>query len=189
MKHILYQLSRPFSYLQITHNSSKNYNVVLPAIFTSISLFIAYNYIAPEEVFKNGGLIDGITSFLESLPGFFIAALAAVATFNKPGMDDLMYDPPKLRVLFYREKITVEMTRRRFLCVLFAYLTAVSILLVVAAKFGLAIDLPESKMAFAWLGFILYFFIFWQMLVSTFLGLYYMGERLLTPSPKETDTN
>ncbi len=76
----------------------------------------------------------------------------------------------------------IDMTRRRFLCVLFSYLTAISIFLVIGAKIGLAFTIPsEYYLLMSWTGFTLFSFILWQMILATILGLYYLGERLHTP--------
>ena len=87
---IFYQLLRPFSYLRIKHEDKKVYDWVLPAILTILTL-VVFKYTMPiSSVVESNGVIAEITSFVSNLPGFFIAALAAVATFNKNDIDQLM---------------------------------------------------------------------------------------------------
>lgn len=181
-KLITYQLTRPFSYLKIKHEDKWIYDWATPLIFTILTLVISYFFIPLKNIIGDGGLISELTSFVANLPGFFIAALAAVATFNKHDIDQLMANPPKIEILHHGSSLMVEMTRRRFLCVLFSYLTAISVFLVIGAKIGLAITISNQyHVATSWIGFSLFIFIFWQMILATILGLYYLGERLHTP--------
>lgn len=181
-KFIFYQLSRPLSYLRIKHEDKWIYDWLAPLIFTCITLLIVYYFIPIENMGGKNGLISDLTNFVSNLPGFFIAALAAVATFNKNDIDNLMANPPKIGILYQGGFLMVEMTRRRFLCVLFSYLTAISIFLVIGARIGLAISVPqEYYLIMSWSGILLFIFVFWQMILATVLGLYYLGERLHTP--------
>lgn len=180
----LLQLTRPFSYLSVQHKDKWLYDWLLPAVFTVLTLLIAIAYIPPSNLVGEEGLISEITSFVAGLPGFFIAALAAVATFNRHDIDELMADPaPKIKIIFEGDLIVVEMTRRRFLCVLFAYLTATSILLVLITKIALSTSAvySEPSRLLAWLGFTGFMFVLWQIVSATALGLYYLGERLHSP--------
>tara|TARA_Y100000052_G_C2915561_1_gene65120 strand:+ start:127 stop:696 length:570 start_codon:yes stop_codon:yes gene_type:complete len=182
LRFVFYQLCRPLSYLQIKHNDKWIYDWLLPTVFTLISLVIIFFLIPVDAVVGDGGLISELTNFVSNLPGFFIAALAAVATFNKNDIDELMANPPKIEIFHHGSYLMVEMTRRRFLCVLFSYLTATSIFLVIFTRFALALQLPSGLMlAASWFGVSLFLFVLWQMILATVLGLYYLGERLHTP--------
>lgn len=179
---IVYQLSRPLSYLRISHEDKWVYDWLIPGILTVITCFVSARWISLGELTSSDGLIAGLTGFVSNLPGFFIAALAAVATFNKNDIDKLMANPPKIEVLYQGNFLMVEMTRRRFLCVLFSYLTAVSIFLVIFSKIALSINLTtEYAVELSWVGVTVFFFVLWQMILATILGLYYLGERLHTP--------
>lgn len=181
-KLIVYQFTRPFSYLKIKHEDKWIYDWAAPLFFTLGTITLAFFFIPIDKIVGTSGLISDITSFVANLPGFFIAALAAVATFNKHDIDQLMANPPKIEIMHHGSSLMVDMTRRRFLCVLFSYLTAVSIFLVIGAKIGLTITIPNEYFpSVAWSGFALFTFILWQMILATILGLYYLGERLHTP--------
>ncbi|MEZ8602348.1 MULTISPECIES: hypothetical protein [Vibrio] len=182
MKAILYQLTTPFSYLRIEHDEKYIYDWIIPLCMTIVSLSLMKFFIPLDEIVKAGGLIDQVTSFIGNLPGFFIAALAAVATFSRNDIDELIVDRPRIKVLYQGQLTMVDMTRRRFLCVLFSYLTAVSIFLVIITRFALAVQLSEEYFVYAsCVGVGLYTFVLWQMIIATVLGLYYLGERLHTP--------
>lgn len=179
---ILYQLSRPLSYLRIKHGDKWIYDWFVPSMLTLITAALCYFFTDHIKLVSPGGMIDRITDFIAGLPGFFIAALAAVATFNKNDIDDLMANPPKLEILYQGQPMMVDMTRRRFLCVLFSYLTASSIFLVLATRIGLSLSLSSEIVPYMIaFGVLLYFFTLWQMITATLVGLYYLGERLHTP--------
>ncbi|WP_102292026.1 hypothetical protein BCU92_00340 [Vibrio cyclitrophicus] len=183
MSLILYQFSRPFAYLRIDHPDKAIYNWWIPLALSAVTVALSVLFIPLNSILGSGGLIDSITNFIANLPGFFIAALAAIATFNRPDIDELMGDhPPKMNVMFQGQPQNIELTRRRFLCILFAYLTAISILLVLVTKIALYVEINSSQayLITGWVGCSLYFFFLWQMIVSTLLGLYYLGERIHT---------
>ncbi|MCE7579433.1 hypothetical protein LZS94_18110 [Aliivibrio fischeri] len=179
---ITYQLLRPFSYLSIKHEDKWIYDWFIPMFFTAVTSVVVFFFMSIEKVVGQGGLISELTSFVANLPGFFIAALAAVATFNKHDIDDLMANSPKIEIYHHGNSMMIEMTRRRFLCVLFSYLTAVSIFLVLTSRIFLSLEIPEDYFIIsAWGGFLMFMFFLWQMILATVLGLYYLGERLHTP--------
>lgn len=181
-KLIIYQLGRPFSYLKIKHDDKWIYDWLMPSIFTSLTSLLAFFFIPLGDLVSQDGLISQLTGFVANLPGFFIAALAAVATFNKNDIDELMANSPRIEILHHGNFLMVEMTRRRFLCVLFSYLTAISIFLVIGAKIGLSLTVPVEYYTFlSCAGFVVFTFVLWQMILATILGLYYLGERLHTP--------
>ena len=182
MRFIIYQLLRPFSYLRISHDDKWIYDWLIPSIFTFLSLIWIYVFVPFGKIGGDNGLIAGITGFVSGLPGFFIAALAAVATFNRNDIDQPMANPPKIEILHHGHPLMVEMTRRRFLCVLFSYLTAVSLFLTLGTKICLASSVsPDYFIPMSWIGISIFTFVLWQMLIATVLGLYYLGERLHTP--------
>lgn len=84
--------------------------------------------------------------------------------------------------------VAIDLTRRRFLWVLLAFLTAESLILIMGAMLALIVG-PSLKLMveephqrcvlYACLG--VYLIFFWQMLCVTFLGLFYLGERIHQP--------
>jgi len=179
---ICYQLTRPVSYLRIQHEDKWIYDWLIPILLTGASWLVLGQFSGISHLTGSEGLLAKITDFVENLPGFFIAALAAVATFNRHDIDRVMKNPPKVKIMYQGNAGFVDMTRRRFLCVLFSYLTAASIFLVIGYQIASAIAKgsqigPEVQ----WFFVLTYFFIFWQMITATLLGLFYLGERLHTP--------
>lgn len=180
---IFYQLLSPLSYLRIKHSDKWVYDWLIPLLFTLATGAIVYKFVPVQKVVGDGGLISELTSFVSNLPGFFIAALAAVATFDKHDIDQVMASvPPKIKIMHHGNPLVVDMTRRRFLCVLFSYLTAMSIFLVLISRIFLSFEVPEDYfLVLSWSGFVLFTFVLWQIVLATILGLFYLGERLHTP--------
>ena len=189
---VLYQITRPLSYLQIEHQQKWKFDWLIPLVFAVIStgvLFLLRDYL---DIYSSEGLISQVLSFIQILPGFYIAALAAISTFNKNDIDQIMPEPtPKMEILIQGQKNTIDLTRRRFLCMLFAFLVAESIIVALLAIFALnfagAIKSLLNIHLYIQIG-ISHFFIFifsllfWQLIVSTFLGLYYLGDKMHHPN-------
>lgn len=192
MTDILYQLFRPWGYLKIKHPSKSIYDYWVPVFLTLITWIpLGYLYCFKQlDVFSTSGLVKDLISFIATLPGFYLAALAAIATFQKNDIDELMPVSTKMNVRQQSgNDVVIDLTRRRFLCALFSFLTAQSI--VICIGFYIAIHLVPSLKFFelsaikikAIGSFVLmiYFFLFWQLMSATALGLYYLGDRLHHP--------
>jgi hypothetical protein len=186
---LLYHLTRPFSYLSIKHPCKWKYDWLVPIIFSTIitACFIVFGHDA--NYLSKDGFIDRINSFIQILPGFYIAALAAIATFPGIGMDQLMPTPtPKVHIYLQGEKNLIKLTRRRFLSLMFSYLTAICIILSITSIFctnfshTVQKELPNNIGDYLRFVFIfVYNIFFWQMITTTFFGLFYLGDRIHQP--------
>ena len=188
---MLTDLLRPFSFLTISHPTYKPLIIswIVPALISALIVgagtFIKQNI----DVFGANGLISRMLGFVQSLPGFYIAALAAIATFNNRDMLKLMPGvPPEGTVDYNGFPERVPMTRRRFLSSMFAYLTALSIVLTLLAVGMLTVAepfktaLPPACYLFIKCAITYVFLLFaCQMVTVTFWGLYYLGDKLHTP--------
>lgn len=131
------------------------------------------------------------------LPGFYIAALAAVATFYREEIDKVMPHPaPTLKMRTGPRETDVKLTFRMFMSHLFSYLTAVSFLAVfvfvmaelVAASVLYTIGLIGNLSVRAW---VLCFTeslyvatVAWlasKIVLTTLVGLYFLAERMHRP--------
>lgn len=123
------RLSHSLMYLSIRHKAKWRYDLLYPAISTAVvGSLVLYG---PIDINISGerGLLDQINSLVGILVGFFIAALAAVATFDRPSMDDPMAGtPPTLTIVEKKKSYEIKLSRRVYLSQLFGYLTVVSIL-------------------------------------------------------------
>jgi hypothetical protein len=185
------RLLRPLDYWRIKHPAKSKYDLWLPLGLAF--LFTSGLYLLPISVpiFAERGLISIISELLQILTGFYIASLAAIATFNKEGMDSTMPgDPPTLKTM-YRGKIKIiELSRRRFLCLMFGYLSFMGILLYFLGSGANllrenAIEIiPFYWRPFAKWGFItFYLFLVSNLVVTTLLGLFYMADRIHRTDP------
>lgn len=185
------ELIRPVSYLSISHPGSKVQvvNWLLPGTMAVGCLAVWIGLDAKLDIFGSAGLLMKLLGFIQSLPGFYLAALAAVSTFNNPGMDKLMPGtPPTARILHNGVLTRVQLTRRRMLSMMFAFLTAESFGLTLLAIMATTMAEPMKALLPLWshfpaaLGFLaLYLLLLWQMLSVTLWGLFYLGERIHTP--------
>ncbi|OXX56169.1 hypothetical protein B9J80_04515 [Vibrio sp. V12_P9A6T4] len=179
----LEQLTRPFVYLRIKGMEGKNrYDWHIPIVFTLLTLALAY-LSSTELKIVNTVLLDPITSFTANLPGFYIAALAAIAAFQNPMLSsDMVSAGPKTPYILtpyldenYQKKVKEQSLKRRtYLTHMFAFLTAESFVLVILNKLSVFFESNLSLAIYA----TIFLVIFWQLVVTTFCGLYYLGERL-----------
>ncbi|EOW6622091.1 hypothetical protein ACOZ0L_000944 [Cronobacter turicensis] len=163
------------------------YDWIAPFFLTLFSLGYFYLFnISEKTIIEDGGVIKTIASFISNLPGFYIAALAAIATFNREQIDHPLINDkgsPSIDVRVTKENghvvnTTEPLTRRLFLCMLFAYLTALSIFIIIMNAFISPLLKIYSENLFPAIYIALFLFLSWQMLISTFFSLYYLGNRI-----------
>lgn len=180
----------PLSYLKIRHELKLAADWFYPVIFAAISSVLIFSFGQKGAIAGPGGLVDRFILVCSVLPGFYIAALAAIATFNRPNIDELMEEPsPTLIVKIGGKKNLVRLTRRRFLSHLFAFLCWESLFLLMSCVFagligkGLIRAMPAMFAHPVVVGFCFVITLFfWQMICVTCLGLYYLGDRLHRPT-------
>ena len=187
---LIYQLLRPVTgYLSIRHPTKKYVDWVFPVGLVLVTLFFIFLMKDKVNIFGVGGVITLVLGYIQNLPGFYIAALAAIATFARTDIDVLMpgNPPPQIRSEDNRGIINlITLTRRRFLCLLFAFLTAECIFLTFLSIFFVSIapgikiylsnEILSSITFYLAAGFYLLFL--YQLLITTLWGLYYLGERI-----------
>lgn len=188
-------LFSPFSYLKITWErgltSKKFFDIGLPIILSLITvillILLRLNIENGTNIFNND-ITYYLSGFFQTIPGFYIAGLAAIATLNSDNMDVYMTDPcPKLN----GEKVK----RRLFLAQLFSYLTIGSLILFILTligRFAASINILQGVSVFTYyftyaIFSLIYFYFFWQIMVLTCLGLYYLGEKIHYNDPKDMD--
>lgn len=185
-----YQLSRPFAFLCIKHKSLLWIQWWIPTIAcVAITGLLTFS---PEKIrlFGDRSYTNYTVSILTTLPGFFIAALAAVATFLRPELDKEIPQPtPTIKIFNNGQKTEVELTHRVFLCYMFAYLTAISLTTITICVFLDLLNSGYTKSIVELLntGCIIAFRFFYiaiitwlnsSILVVTLFGLYFLAERI-----------
>ena len=185
-------LLRPLAFITIKHPDSTPSWIIWRIPFLSAILLLGTTkyFSFNVDVFSGSGLISHLLGFFQNLPGFYIAALAAIATFQNEDMLKLMPGvPPTMKVLVHGGLEVVRLTRRRFLSSMFGYLTVLSIALTLMSVGALSYAEPIK----IWIcsdsirDAVKYFFLFvyatlsMQMVSITFWGIFYLGERVHTP--------
>lgn len=189
---------RPFDYLKIkwAHGkvSKKVLDIYIPLVIgvfiATLLCWIAYKFPGSLKNPLKANIFDNeityfMAGFLQTIPGFYIAALAAISTFSSTTMDEDMVDPAP-------QKDNTNISRRFFLSQLFAYLSALSLLayfITIVARYLSSLDILVgcSKIVYLIIYFIstsLYVAIISQLIILTGLGLYYLGDRIHKNNPK-----
>jgi len=188
------KLLAPLSYLRIKHDEKKLYDYWFPLFCAAV---ISVVYLCMDEPFSllgKGGLVPQVNGLLQVLIGFYIAALAAIATFANPSIDEKMAGKaPVIKELYRGKVIEVPLIRRRFLCYLFGYLSLVSFIVfgfgLVASLFTKSITsvmelvpYPKALLVTKTVFLFSYSFILFNMICTTLLGLYYLAVRIHQPN-------
>lgn len=195
---MLYLISRPFAFIGVRHKTLTPFLRFVPLFFAAIFTIVFWFMPVRPSLTGDGSLSRHMITVFAILPGFFIAALAAVATFNRPEMDEVMPDPaPELKLRTGEHESYFPLTSRMFMTHLFSYLTSVSFfavfLFVFADLSAPSVSYVVSKVADVyWRGVIFealslaYFaVVFWlasKIILTTLIGLYFLAERIHRPS-------
>jgi hypothetical protein len=191
MKHVKL-LFAPVRYLCIKHEGKIVFNLWLPLLLAIVTIAIDHKLSGGIKLLASGGLVDSFSSLIQILIGFYIAALAAIATFQNATIDELMLgDTPTIREPDVNGLVgIVSLTRRRFLCYLFGYLAFASLALffvgVLANLLGdqLYLMIGNGVQWIKPLSIFLYSFIFYNIVITTLLGLHFLTYRIHLEEPR-----
>jgi hypothetical protein len=191
-----YELTRGLAYQSIKHRDMHWYTRTTPlalALIVTAGVILLPN---PPILLGKDGLVAGSLSVLSTLPGFYFAGLAAVATFSGMNMDAAMPAPaPRVRVRVGGTSSAIDLSRRQFLSYLFSYLVLLSFGLCVASL-GLAaatpsiLDLKSDILAHghatSWAfvrgaGIFGYAAVASSIFVTTLHGMFFLTERIHQP--------
>lgn len=183
-------LFKPLRYLSIRADDSGGKfktDIMMPLlvalVLSSLFVYLKINY--RIHLFITDELLtQNIIGLLQTLPGFYIASLAAISTFPSTSMDQDMPDPTPY--LGKKETTTYDgLTRRRFLSYMFSYLAYISIITLLSTSaivFMYSNKILESSVFFSnasyFLSCLITFFLITQIIFLTFVGLWYLGERI-----------
>lgn len=103
---------------------------IIPAVITVVACIAYWASPYKPEIIGDKHYVDYVLQIVGALPGFYIAALAAAATFSNTSLDEEMAgkNVPMLDIQRGGETFNVALTLRVFMCHLFAYLCALSFL-------------------------------------------------------------
>jgi hypothetical protein len=175
-------------YLKITHPVKRWYDSWYPLIAAVLCAIIFAIFTAKGvkvDIFGEDGLMKSINGLAGILVGFFIAALAAVATFPGRDMDLVMPGkPPTLTDSEITEGKPKDLSRRAFLSFLFGYLTFAALALFALGSLAAALyPLPPFEFPHAaYLGNLVFVFTYSFLLanvgVNALLGIHYLAYRI-----------
>lgn len=168
----------PARYLLVQHQAKRAFDYGWPLTLTIVTVIVFAVLPVQPPILGDKGFLKDLQTLIGLLAAFFVAALAAVSTVERQALDaPMLGDPPKLN--------GKSLSRRQFVCLLFGYLSLVSfglVLMAVAAgalvpSFHFLIN-PKN---FQYLRLVLgaaYTFVFWNMLTTTLLGIWFLVERV-----------
>jgi hypothetical protein len=183
----MWRIFVPLRYLQIDHPEKRKFDFWLPLVISLLFISPLLSCQFRHDALGDLDLISKLNNFLGVLTGFFIAALAAVATFGKAGMDDAMPGDPPVRLEHRKNAETYfeNLTRRRFLSFLFGYMAFVTLVLyilgyayLIGDRYFIAEWLPGIRTEIFSVFWVLYSFALANVLSNTFLGLFYLTDRI-----------
>ncbi|EIO5098534.1 hypothetical protein RGL60_003318 [Vibrio parahaemolyticus] len=191
---VLDKLFKPLDYIRIEHQEKRWFDFGLPVILAAMCAVCLYFLPKPVAYIGKDGVISLVNGILQILSGFYIASMAAVATFQKDGMDDQMEgEPPTLKVIKRGEKVSKNLTRREFLTYLFGYLAFMSILMYFVGGFiqlasgNISMFITNMSSEFKHVLVGLYMLIVFNILSTTVLGMHFMIDKIHRPKPKVID--
>lgn len=172
------RLLAPFRYLSIRHGLKPRFDWIWPGILTAITVIGFAVLPVKPALLGEHGVLHGVRDLIVLFSAFFVAALAAVATFARESLDDLMQGTsPRLH--------NRELTRRQFVSYLFGYLAVLSFgifLAIIAAEITApSLHVMIWPAVLPWIKFVsgaIFAFAFWNMVVTTLLGVYFLVERV-----------
>ncbi len=121
------------------------------------------------------------------LVGFYVVALAAIANFSNTNLDTKLKGRTLILNNFRQgEQVQEQLTRRRFLTVLFGYCAMLSIFIYVIGVSFIHLDFPQPdqdvwQLVLFWLemfALAIYVWCISSLIIVTMLGLYYLVERI-----------
>ena len=185
---------KAFGFLRIKYRGQNLNSVlyILPvffAVLVCVFIFIVdSNSNKAINIFTQSAF-DSISTFVQVLPGFYIASLAAIASYNNSNIDNKMSgNPPYLEENVSGGKRKSDLSRRRFLTLMFGYLAAISMISTIFLFFiRLSYDTsifsvnPLIYNTIYYLLCFVFFAIFFQMILITLHGIYYLADRMHRP--------
>lgn len=191
---VWYELMRWWAYRRIKHPQMRFYVWYAPLGCAALCLLALIVSPSRPTLAGASGILASVVEVLAILPGFFIAALSAVAVFSNDYIDrELPAPTPTIPTKIKGNIQPLDLSRRMFLLYLLSYLTVLSLLLLVFSAVGakvfdpvyIAKDtafLPEILRSSSYfLTAAVFFYFCSSMIVSTLHAVFFLSERVHTP--------
>lgn len=199
----LRQISTPLRYWSIRQKKPDRklfFDLYLPLLTGVVAAIVCHIFDLYSSILSENGVYSNLVRILELLAAFFIAALAAVSTFQNSEVEGYLRGNERnpltipVWVASRNEFVRVRVTRRQFLCHMFGYLAFITIIFIAAvniARFFISnFQLPFNDLIISVVNFILAFG-FWaavaNIFFTTLMGLAFLTDRL--HGPTEDDYN
>lgn len=178
---------RSLNFIRVKHNDALTYNLVLPISLTIILLSLLYSLSNQVNLYGPQGIIHELSSFLLILTPFYIAALAAISTFNgNAALDEPMkgIKAPTLVILVRGTYQITNLSLRHFLSLMFGYCSVLSLSLFLSNVFirhfanNSILRSYEISHYVGILFFVCFLFFLMQLVTITLLGLYFLSDKL-----------
>ncbi len=184
------QLGSCFNYIRIRdgehlYYSKRVFDFIIPAVLAFITTVVHFGAAGMPSLFGEGGVLSGFRGLFELLAPFFLAALAAVATFGSPKLESSLRGNPAVLTVnteYAGHSEDIQLTRRQFICYLFGYLCSTSLVILVLIILGDGFagwiaTLPSILLLQVPATFVCYFLL-WHVLSITMLGIYFLTDRI-----------
>jgi hypothetical protein len=184
-----YQLTRPLAYWSVKGPTISFYRVGGPVALATVGTAVLFILPKQIDIVGDTSLVSFLTQLFAVLPGFFIAALAAIVAFQGGDLDKEMPDVTA-EITANGDTSELSITLRLFLCYLFAYLTVLAFagffLCMTGALFAPSYNalIPptevlvsfRSLISVSYVAFLL--FVTASLVLCTIQGLYFLAERV-----------
>lgn len=177
------KLLAPLTFLRLESPELCRYQWYIPLLMSLGTLTIFYLLPIEPNLLAPNGIVGLVNGLLGTLIGFYIAALAAIATFSNKTLDlEMKGRAPKLKYYRGGEQHIEILTRRRFLSIIFGYCAFLSIVLyglsivTIGVEPSVAQGLFKSILKFVFISWYLYMLS--SLTVVTLLGLHYLIDRM-----------
>lgn len=184
------RLLTPLSWYHLRFDEKRIYLWYIPIPISIILTIFIFIFPARLNIFGEYGLVHGAAGLLQILAGFYIAALAAVATFDRDGMDEIM-SGKAAEIWDRRKEKWQKLTRRRFLCLILGFLAISSIVVYLMGMMSMiiapAFRVLSSQISvdiFRILFIFIYSVLFCQILITTAYAFYYLVDRIHRGTPR-----
>lgn len=124
----MYFVIYPFNYLRLRNEAGSLvlWRDLIPVILIVVATVMFFEAIPSSNFYGKDGFVEKMGGITSSLTGFYIAGLLAVATFtvNQSALDQ----PIKIGPVFLgKGDARQSLSRREYVCLMFAYLSALSL--------------------------------------------------------------
>lgn len=182
-------LSSPLRYLRAKSKTKPYWDWVIPTWLAAAVVWTYVQFPAQLPLATEKGLFASVNQLLQVLVGFYIAALAAVASLNSVSLDQAVEGDP-VSIVQRGLSEPVVLNRRRLISMMFAYLSFTSIAIYtlgVVAILGRDIFndiVPIAAKESIKVSFLAFYTIaLVQSVCITLVTLFYLGDRMHRQTP------